>query len=588
MDYQKALDILGLKHNFTEEEFKTSYRRLSQMYHPDKYKEGTELHLQMLRKQQDINAAREYIKNHLRENNLNNYKTKKLNDIKIFMSEDTNINDHDFQEMKNKVNDVIYRFETDIWMSFVKTQQQVDSMYDLAIKAIKNILDNFITQFYQKNYIDRNEVKENIDFENNLEKIYDQLLKIREQCSKEVKAKKQLDEEIEQYKGYAGYERLKTLIDICKHNAICCLKQNNFQNIEQEIKKMHQLIKQEVFDVYYTLKKKISDLGSIINNITDESIKNEYFSIYNNFELGTSFYDTEQSILKLEKRISEYQEIELKKQNQKVIEESINKIYQSLIARYSDAIKQYNVVTEYEVINANNNLLNKLLELFRKGCEEFKNIEYFQLFNQITFKNGSDDYEALKNILEKFQHNNCKVYIKRKDKLRLFDQTSFHYLDTDQMQIYQVTPTKVFNKINITQKELDEDYISLEELLNISQYVGHCMMELGNFEEKYIYYTTDGYIIYQEPFDERIRILINPGIHSRCTNRHNKHFDEKMKDKTVMQYIIENQIRQQVEEYKKQQASTTGSYSPDSRIYDDPVFNTGDGYNNKWYQHRRR
>lgn len=181
MDYQKALDILGLKPNFTEEEFKTSYRRLSQMYHPDKYKEGTELHLQMLRKQQDINAAREYIKNHLRENNLNNYKTKKLNDIKKFMSEDTNINDHDFQEMQSKVNAVIYTFETDIWMSFVKTQQQVDSMYDLAIKAIKNILDNFITQFYQKNYIDRNEVKENIDFENNLEKIYDQLLKIREQ-----------------------------------------------------------------------------------------------------------------------------------------------------------------------------------------------------------------------------------------------------------------------------------------------------------------------------------------------------------------------------------------------------------------------
>ena len=55
MDYQKALDILELKQNFTEDDLKVSYRKLSKIYHPDKHKEGTDLYQQMVIKQQDIN-----------------------------------------------------------------------------------------------------------------------------------------------------------------------------------------------------------------------------------------------------------------------------------------------------------------------------------------------------------------------------------------------------------------------------------------------------------------------------------------------------------------------------------------------------
>lgn len=35
MDFQKAISILGLKSNFTEEELKKAHRRLSMKYHPD-------------------------------------------------------------------------------------------------------------------------------------------------------------------------------------------------------------------------------------------------------------------------------------------------------------------------------------------------------------------------------------------------------------------------------------------------------------------------------------------------------------------------------------------------------------------------
>ena len=72
MDYKKALSILGLKTGFTEDDLKQSYRRLSKIYHPDKYQEGNELYYQMTIKQQEINAAREHLKNHLKKNNSHN------------------------------------------------------------------------------------------------------------------------------------------------------------------------------------------------------------------------------------------------------------------------------------------------------------------------------------------------------------------------------------------------------------------------------------------------------------------------------------------------------------------------------------
>lgn len=79
MDYQKALDVLGLKPGFTEEELKRAYRSLSHKYHPDKY-EGTELYEEMQRKQQDVNAAKDYLKKYVNNIDLDTYtRQKKMN-----------------------------------------------------------------------------------------------------------------------------------------------------------------------------------------------------------------------------------------------------------------------------------------------------------------------------------------------------------------------------------------------------------------------------------------------------------------------------------------------------------------------------
>ena len=437
MDYQKALSILELKPNFTEEDLKISHRKLSKIYHPDKYTEGTDLYHKMQIKQQEINAARDYLKKYLKEHQMNNnnnnivfdlkkYKEKKITELKKINHETETVTDREFEEISNKIKDIIFTFETEIWMPFAATQKDVDHMYNLCITSIHNILINYVKSFFQKNYIDKNEIEEKIDLNASLVEFYNQLLKIKEKYSKEVKLRKKLDEEIERYQECDGYEQLKYLLNVYKQNAFDFIKQSNFQNVEKIIENIHQQIQQEIFEVYYTLKKKISEIGTIINGITEESIKKEYFAIYSDFEARINFDSISESLKKLEKRISKYQEIELKKQKQREIEESIKQIYQALIARYSEVLKQYNIITDEKEINELNEFLNKILQLFIKGCKEFENLEFFKLFNNITFQNKALDRKIVENLIQFEQTNKQQLNSTE------YDESEFNKHDNEQ------------------------------------------------------------------------------------------------------------------------------------------------------------
>ena len=73
MNIEEALKILGLDKKFSEEDLKKAYREKSKMYHSDKHSNDSDNILFYTRMQQDINVARDVLKNYLKQGNkLNN------------------------------------------------------------------------------------------------------------------------------------------------------------------------------------------------------------------------------------------------------------------------------------------------------------------------------------------------------------------------------------------------------------------------------------------------------------------------------------------------------------------------------------
>ena len=113
------------------------------------------------------------------------------------------------------------------------------------------------------------------------------------------------------------------------------------------------------------------------------------------------------------------------------------------------------------------NLLKELLELFIKGCQEFKDLDYFNLFSKITFTDIENDNKIKEIIVKNSKQNNSrttksKIYIKIKD-TSILDSKSFYYLDEE--KIYQVCyDDRIYSERKF--EELGDNYITLEEFFD--------------------------------------------------------------------------------------------------------------------------
>ena len=404
MDYQTALRILNLKPGFTEEELKRAWRNLSKNNHPDRHPDSKE----STKKQQQINAAREFLKPYAKavqttsynpSFDIHTYITNKINILKnILQMNNKETNDEAFLTAYEEISQTIYGFETEVIVFFTLTKYDVDSSYKEAITAIKKTFIKFKETFYKKHYIDEHEVTEKINYECSLYELYEQFLKIEQKYGKKSKAVKQLEAEVATYKNYEGYERLETLIDVCKNNALYYIETNNFKNIDEELKKMHTQIKIEVFGAYYKLKTKLSTIEQIVIKIEDEDIKSMYQVINRKFHHGANLYDIDILLDKLANMIDEYFVTKKKEETYQQNEPIINKIYNNLVDRYSQVIKNHNIKTGYNVIKNLSELFSQILGLFKKGCDTYQNLEYFELFDKITFIDTTQDRDVISEI----------------------------------------------------------------------------------------------------------------------------------------------------------------------------------------------
>ena len=610
MNFENALRILGLNSNFTEEELKKAHRALVNKYHPDRNKSP-----EAEDKMKEINAAREYLANYLKLNNRNNRsnynsytnnqntfdvqeyikeKKKKLSDIIMFDFHKYNVSDN----IKNNIDlmrTVVYRFITLTLSS--NNKHNVDNVFNECLQKIKKYFKELKDEFYKENVIDENDVKENLNFDCRLIEFYEQLLKIKEKYGKEAIITDLLEKEIEKYKTYAGYDEIADRIEDCTNDTFNKIKNNNFNYTQKDIDDMHIEIEQ-IFKTYYSLLKKISELESIVNTIENQEIKNYYKVIERNIYGGIPYSEFDEHIKELEEMIDKYNKENQKKIDFKKNEQQINQIYQSFITRYSDETKKYNIImAEQSQFDIQLNLLKELLELFIKGCQEFKDLDYFNLFNEITFTDIENDNKIKEIIVKNSKQNNSrttksKIYINIKDNTILGSE-SFYYLDEEKHQIYKVRYSdSSYAHLEIKIDELGDEYITLDEFLDKATFVDE-NIESPRYKIYGAIYKMDNYLLCITSNKFCIRNMAYGGLNSMKKTKKYIRLDE-FKDKKHLIDLIEKQIKHTIKEKEEQsQQSIPHSYEHYipyinnnknfyKKVFDEPQLNTDDtyGYNN--------
>ena len=186
MNFEKALRILGLNSNFTEEELKKAHRELANIYHPDRNK-SPEAEAMM----KDINEARDYLANYFRmfknnytrnttQSSANNsreaemYYQEKLDEL-------SNIAKFDFNKynVSNKIKVVIDAIKNIVHYYSVHTKNKKETVhqeYEEYLKMIKYRFKELTAKFYEENGIDKKDVKETINYDCTLEELFEQLL----------------------------------------------------------------------------------------------------------------------------------------------------------------------------------------------------------------------------------------------------------------------------------------------------------------------------------------------------------------------------------------------------------------------------
>lgn len=579
MNLIDALNLFQLDKNYTDDDVEKKYSYLLDIYHLDENKSSddvvnikdiNEARDLLIKLKKDINDyTKDFILNLL-------YRKQKIDELLLHYYFDlTKFELSDILKSRIlRIRGIIDDFAKETVNCDKKT---IDNMFDECKNKIKNILKELKDDFFSQYYIREYYVKENINYDCLLMEFYYNLLKIRlnynsvsfkirnEQLKNEKIIMHKLDEETKKYKSYYGYKsfRMKNYIEVCKNNTLAKIIKKDFEYSKNDIEEMHKNII-EGFGLYYIVKKEMEKLDSITANIGDRKIRNEYCYLNERmmYEENIKFSEIKRCIKELYEMIDKYniRKTEFEKNKLK-----IDEIFKLLIYRACEEMKNYGINSP-ETLQIHLQL-SSIKKIFSKGCKELMNLDYFNLFNEITFRNIENDKKIKEMILRKlypnynFNLNKSYIYIEDDEKKTSFSVendklfTSFNYLEKDGLKLFKFSFDTDLNKvIDINPYELVENYISLDELLNMSEYVGEWMMNFDFiFPCIYIYYKSDEYIIFRFPSSE-IYIAENTGRYYKCEKEIIRAkgyiWDDELRDKKVMLKFIEDQKKERVEKIK--------------------------------------
>ena len=269
MDFNKAIRILGLTSNFTEEELRKAYRMQITNYHPDKYVSKSEEEIKEAEeKAKEINTAKEYLEMN-KQRNKNIYKNTETEQV-ILRKEQFKIT---LNYMKEELASII-AFDVH-GSNDCKIIQEAINDISFLIKTIERQMNLIFTleavRIQERTYYNRlNYLLE--EFE---KKYYEELKKIRK---KHNLFYIKLEEEYEKYMSYAGFNRVSPQIYIIKKEIVEHFKLEFGTNNDDDIT-INQIIEKfnknvlELFSLYYKNIKILNELKEKYKETKDLEIR---------------------------------------------------------------------------------------------------------------------------------------------------------------------------------------------------------------------------------------------------------------------------------------------------------------------------
>lgn len=509
MTREEALKELGLEEGFTEEEFKRAYRDLARKYHPDNYRDK-KTRENMQEKMKMVNQAHDYFVRLYKVTGtyleIEAYRKIILNKMGAYY-ENAAVGDRDLIRLAEEAANECARL-----VNFRDGKAGLDNVFEQFLTKLKKVYSNYIVNFYEKNYIDASLVKERINYNVKVDEFYKSLLAIKDKYSRAVIFEKRVQEEIVPYKMYATCtEHLWKLISIaCVNNAIIKAEKSGYRNMDEAIETLHEEIS-GLFSLVDEINASFREVKQELENIENETLKEECQNLEARYNKGDALADIQNGLKKLKGKIEDYKKEQIRLAKLKENEKIVSGLYQKILVKFNEVMRSFNPVEQKLEIDERLKLMQTIVELFGKYRNGQIELDNLQMLDLITFADLENDKQVIQAVegRDGGVRGNSNIYLKKKGNL-IFDDISFFVLSEDNGE-YVITRVGVNGDSKIiTLEDLNDDYISLEEVIEEARYVGatakwwgvsrvFVLYEINVGDDKRLITLKDGYIdIYKE------------------------------------------------------------------------------------------
>ncbi len=476
---EKALQILELQENFTKEELRRNYRKLSRLHHPDNYMQAPEsVRLEHEETMKEVNAAYDYFTKF----NIDNYRIEIINRMHKYYVNPTIGDMSLIMDVKRAVS------ESESLAYYRNNQAGVDSAFADFLAKLKKIYESYKTKFYQENYIDGIDVKEEINYNLRVEDFYIQLCRIKDKYSRKAKFEKRLEEEIAPYKLYATCtEKLWILITtICVNNATNKAEKSGYKRIEDVIEAMHKEIR-GIFELVDEINKLFNIIGQ--EEINDTALIEEYVNLKHRYDRGDALSDIENGLKKLSQKIEEYKKEQKRKVQMKHDEPIVNTLYVKLLSNYNNILMSLNPVNDNDRIKEITEFFQIIMNLFIRYSIGLIDLDRLLMLNEICFIDMIKDKELLNYIVEGKAISRLKIYLKRKPFCNLISDDNCFFVLREENGKYFIRKILVssINEQEISINRVEREYISLLEVMKSAIYQGYTSLYLNAIEVQNLY-----------------------------------------------------------------------------------------------------